>query len=84
MDKKIDEVLATLKSNYDSMQNVLKLERLDLDRRLKEAYKSDEPYDYEEISKLCYKIAKHIEVKESFKYSINVLRFKLNKNEGIK
>lgn len=40
MDKKIDEVLETLKSDYYSMQNVLKLERLDLDRRLKEAYRS--------------------------------------------
>lgn len=63
------------------MQNVLKLEQLDLDRRLKEARKSDGSIDYEDIAKLCYKIARHIEIEKSFKYSIEVIRFKLNKSE---
>lgn len=82
MDKKIDEVLEVLESNYNSMQRVVMLERMDLDRRLEEAKKGDNPEDYENIARLCYRLARHMNNKEAFEYSIHVIKNKTKKFEG--
>ena len=82
MDKKIKEVLEALESNYNSIVNVIRLEKLDLDRRLEEAKRNDNLNDYEGIAKLSYKIASNIRQKESFEYSIYIVKNKLKKFEG--
>ena len=82
MGKKIDEVLEVLESNYNSMQRVVMLERIDLDRRLEEAKKRDSFEDYEGIAKLCYRIARHMQNKEAFEYSMHVVKNKAKKFEG--
>lgn len=82
MDKKVDEVLETLTSNFNSMVNLIRLENLDLDKRLEEARRHDNFNDYEDIAKLCYRLARHMQQKENFEYSIHVVKNKLKKYEG--
>lgn len=81
MDKKVDEVLETLTSNFNSMVNLTRLELIDLDKRLEEAKRHDNFNDYEDIAKLCYRIARHMQQKETFEYSIHVVKNKLKKFE---
>lgn len=82
MDKKVDEVLETLESNFNSMVNLIRLENLDLDRRLEETRRHDNFNDYEDIAKLCYRIAIHMQNKEAFEYSIHLIKNKTKKFEG--
>lgn len=79
MDKKINEVLETLENNYNSMRNVIRLEKLDLDRRLEEAKRHDDFNYYEGIANLCYKLARHMQQKECFEYFIYIVKNKLKK-----
>lgn len=79
MDKKIKEVLEALESNYNSMMNVIRLEKLDLDRRLEEAKRHDDFSDYEGIAELCYRLSRHMQQKECFEYSIYIVKNKLKK-----
>lgn len=79
MDKKVDEVLETLESNFNSMVNLIRLENLDLDRRLEEARRHDNFNDYEDIAKLCYRLARHMQQKDTFEYSIHVVKNKLKR-----
>ena len=61
--------------------NVIRLEKIDLDRRSEEAKRNDNLNDYEGIAKLSYKIASNIRQKESFEYSIFVIKNKLKRFE---
>lgn len=82
MDKKINEVLEILESNYNSMRNVIRVEKLDLDRRLEEAKRHDDFNDYEDIAELCYRLARHMQQKECFEYSIYIVKNKSKKLEN--
>lgn len=55
---------------------------MDLDKRLEEAKKRDSFEDYEDIAKLCYRIARHIQSKEAFEYSMHIVKNKTKKFEG--
>lgn len=82
MDK--DKAIETLENNHNAFRRLVRCEKEDLDYRLKKTLSSDNPQAYEEIAKLCYRIARHLEQKEDFEFSVRVLKNTDAKYRGIK
>lgn len=78
-----EKALETLETNFNAFRRLADFEKRDLEYRLKNTLQDDNPQSYEEIAKLCYRIAKHLEQKEDFEFSISVLKNTDRKYRGI-
>ena len=78
-----EKAIETLETYFNAFDRLSSSERKELDYRLKKAHQSNNPQDYEEIAKLCYRIARHLEQNEDFEFSIAVLKNTNRKYRGI-
>lgn len=78
-----DKAIETLETSFNAFDRLSNSERIELEYRLKKAKQSNKPQDYEEIGKLGYRIARHMEQKEDFEFSIAVLKNTDRKYRGI-
>lgn len=81
MDKK--KAIETLETSFSAFDRLSNSERIELEYRLRKAKQSNKPQDYEEMARLCHSIAKHMEQKEDFEFSIAVLKNTDRKYRGI-
>ena len=68
MDKDIETVIYTLEFNFNSIARLIEHE----ERKLKQLIDSSK--DYEEMARLCNKLAEHVKQKEAFEFSLHLLK----------
>lgn len=78
-----DKAIETLETSFNAFDRLSNSERIELEYRLRKTKQNNKPQDYEEMSRLCHSIAKHMEQKEDFEFSISVLKNTDRKYRGI-
>ena len=78
-----DKAIEKLENSFEVFKTLIASEKKDLKYRFDNKMLYDNHKEFEEMGKLCFRIARHMEQKEDFKFSIEVLKDNNKKYRGI-